>query len=381
MTNARRNNLLATAALVLLGLAAAVSLATGVRHAFAYNSHDLQWTSGRLLREHIDPWGERLANYPHHLRHFSPPNYLHLLYLLLLPVSGVSFHTAEVVWCAVSILSSIAAVYVLARLFELNRVQGLAVLFLLWMSSPFRVTLETGQFSLVELFFLSATFAATSAVIAGLAFGVSLVKYSFSPVAFLLLLLRRRWTLLLVAIGLCVLAVLGCRLLLPTPLLQLAREPFEVSRIAVSPGLADAMTLVEYGLRTSLGAGRAQTVSYALALVSSVVFAFWVSRYRLSRAVELTLVSLASLLLFKHLLYDYVFLVVPLCFALKLPSLRAKLPIFAGVFLFWFVAFVLNRAASDLVVHLPALAVNVVLLALLTGYTTVIALRHAPGSR
>ena len=370
-----RHRYLTLAGLSLLGLAALASLATGVRHAMQYGSHDLQWMGGRLLAAHIDPWGERLANYPHRLTHFSPPNYLHLLYLLFIPFASLSFQTAEILWCGLSIGFSIAAIYLLTRLFALSRSQGLLVLFLLWMSSPFRVVLEVGQMSLFELFFLSLAFSASTAWLAGAAFGISLVKYSFSPVAGVLFLLRRRYLLLVVAIAICSLAVLGVHLFVPTPLLQLAREPFEVSRLAVSPGLADIMTFSEYSLRPHLGFEHAKSISYALGIAGSVAYAFLISRYRTSRAVELTMVGVGSLLFFKHLVYDYVFLAIPLCYAISLRRVHSKVPIIAGVLIFWFLAAFLNRAANDLEVHLGALAFNFLLLASLLGYTTWIALR------
>ncbi len=376
--NATNQRALHIAGLALLALGGAVSLGTGFHHALLYGSHDLQWTGGRLLSLHMDPWQERLTNYPHQVSHFSPPNYLHLLYLLFLPFASLSFGTAEVLWCFTSIGFSLAAVYLLTRLFHLSRIQGVLVLFLLWMSSPFRVVLEVGQMSLFELFFLCLTFTAGSATLAGTAFGISLVKYSFSPVAAVLFLLRRRYILLFVAAGVCLVALLGCHLLVPTPLFQLAREPFQVSRFAVSPGLADIMTLSEYGLRSGLGPARAKSVSYGLALVASASYAILLSRFQLSKAVELTLVSLASLLFLKHLVYDYVFLAIPLCFALSLKDLRTKMPIVSGILIFWFLAAFLNRAATDLAVHLGALSVNVLLLTALFAYTTVVALRGTP---
>lgn len=363
------------AGLWLLGCVALASLATGVRHAMQHGSHDLQWMGGKLLAGHVDPWGERLANYPHRFQHFSPPNYLHLLYLLFLPFSSLSFETAEILWCSLTIGFSIAAIYLLTRLFALSRPQGLLVLFLLWMSSPFRVALEVGQMGLFELFFLSLTFTATAAWSAGAAFGISLVKYSFSPVAGVLFFLRRRYLLLVIAFTTCCVAVLGTRLFVGTPLLQLAREPFEVSRLAVSPGLADIMTLSEYSLRPHLGFEHAKSVSYALGIAGSVLYGFLISRHRTSRAVELTLVGVGSLLFFKHLVYDYVFLAIPLCYALSLRCMRSKAPILAGVLIFWFLASFLNRAANDLVVHLGALAFNFLLLASLLGYTTWVALQ------
>ena len=374
--SSRLQNRLELLALALLGCAGLLSLVLGVRHAMTYASHDLQWMGARLLAEHTDPWGERLAGYPHHVQHFSPPNYLHLLYLLLLPLQFLSFRAAEIVWCAVSIGFSIASVALLQRLFALSRYGTLFTLFLLWMSSPMRVVLEVGQMSLFELFFFCLVFVTVRPWLAGAAFGISLVKYSFSPATSVLLLLREHFTILLIAAAVTGLGLLGVSLLLPTPLMRLAGEPFLVSRVAVSPGVADIMTLAEFGLRGPFGREHARTAAYALGLICSAGYALLLSRYRLSRRAELTLLSLASLFFLKHLIYDYVFLVVPLAYALTLKNDRARIPVFAGVFLFWALAGLLNRAASDRAVHLGGLACNVLLMGVFVTYTTVIVLKE-----
>ena len=248
-------------ALVCIGCAALLSVGVGIRHALLYNSHDLQWMGSRLLAQHIDPWDEVLSGYPHHPSDFSPPNYLHLIYLLWLPFTTLSFQTVQIGWSVVSIGFSLASVALLRKLFHLSRFQTLLILFLLWMSSPFRVVLETGQMSLFELFFFSLTFAAASTWVSGAAFGLSIIKYSFSPVAACLFLLRGRYRVLLIAGAIILAGLLGAKLFLATPLLQLAREPFLVSRMKVSPGIADDMTLTEYTLGSNLVESRATSVA------------------------------------------------------------------------------------------------------------------------
>jgi len=368
------------ALLAILMCAALVSLAAGIRHAIEFKSRDLQWEGSRLLAHHIDPWQEKLANYPHHFAHFSPPNYLHLLYLLLLPLSLLSFVPAEILWCIASIGFSMAAVLLLRRIFSLSRSQTILVLSLLWMSSPFRVVLECGQISLFELFFFCLVYAAVSSWLAGLALGVSLIKYSFSPPAVLLLLFRRRVRILSVAAALTCLALLGVWLLVATPLPRLAVEPLLVSRVAVNPGVADLMTFSEFALKARMQADHARAISYAFALGGSGLYAALLSRFRLSARTELTLVSLAGLLFFKHLIYDYVFLVIPLAYALSHKNARVRYPIVAGVLVFWFLAAIVNGASSDFTVDMPRLTVNFLFFVALVAYTTYAAIRSEPAA-
>jgi len=369
-----------TAFLALFSAAALVSLATGVHHAILYRCHDLQWAGAELVRQHIDPWAEELNHFPHHYPHFVTPNYLHLLYVVLLPLGAIRFDLALLVWTGVSIILSIVCVVMLGRLFQLSRAQTLFALALLWMSPPFRVVLEVGQMSFFELFFFTGAYLAASTALGGLSFGFSLAKYSFSPVAVILFLLRRRFRFLLFAAIIPTAGLLIVRLLVHTPLPKLLFEPLAVSAgpTAVSPGFADMMTLAEQSLKSSLADIRARQVAYALALVGSTAYSLYLSRYRLSRGEELTLVSLASLFFLKHLTYDYVFLVIPLCFALAQTKRAHKFALTGAVVVFWFVLTIFDRRTqNDSFVHVGLLAANCGLLAIFLVYTTRLAVSHS----
>ncbi len=244
------------------------------------------------------------------------------------------------------------------------------ILCLLWMSSPFRVVLETGQMSLCELFLFSVAYAIGFTWIGAVSFGVSFAKYSFSPVAILVHLFRGRIRFLAIAIGVALIGLFGIHLLLPTPLSLLAREPLIIARTSVNPGLADVMTYTEFLFRPLVGFARAISYSYLISLAGTIAYAIFLSRHRLSRGVELTLVSLASLLLFKHLIYDYVFLLIPLAYALSGKNPEKKRPIIAAVLIFWFLTPLLGRSVGQFTVNLAGMAINVLLLIALVAFTT-----------
>jgi hypothetical protein len=362
-----------SAVVLLLGIAALISLGTGIRHASEYGCHDLQWIGAHLVGQRMDPWQEELARFPHHFAHFSPPNYLHLLYLILLPLGFLSFHSAEMIWTGGTVCLSVVCVLLLRRLFKIDRFQTIVVLCLLWMSSPFRVVLEVGQMSFFELFFLCGAYLAVSDALGGLSFGVSLAKYSFSPAVALLFLFRGRLRFLLFAVAVPVIGLFGVWLFVRTPLLRLALEPFAVSAAptAVSPGFADLMTLAEYSLKSHIDLIRARQLAYAFGLFGSAAYAFVLSRFRLSRSAEFTLISIASLFFVKHLVYDYVFLVVLLCFAFTQKSLKIKGVLIGGVLTFWFLLPLFQRRwQHDPSVHLGQVAINCCLLMALLAFST-----------
>ena len=370
--------------LVPLSIAGLVSIAIGIRHAVEYGSHDMQWMAARLVGQHLDPWQEELARGPHHYLHFGPPNYLHLLYLLLLPLGFLNFSTAQVLWTVGNVCLSVVCLLVLQRMFKLSGTQTALALFLLWMSSPFRVVLEVGQMSFVELFFLTGAYVAASSAVAGISFGISLVKYSFSPSAAILFLLRGRIRLLLYAALVSLIGLIGVWLFIRTPMIKLALEPFVVSALptTVSPGFADLMTLAEHTLKFEMPIESARHVSYVLGLLGCAAYAFLLSRFRLSRSEEFTLISVASLFFVKHLSYDYVFLVVLLCFALTQKSAKIKGLLGGGVMVFWFVLpYLAKRTQADINVHLGQLATNCCLLAALLAFSTYVVLKGAAGNK
>jgi hypothetical protein len=298
-----------------LAIGAAVSLRVGIRGALT-SSKDFQWAGAYLLRMRVDPWQQGLLDNGNSVSHFSPPNYLHELYLFLLPMSLLNFHHAAVLWCCINILLSVACVFLLKNLFALSRISSIGVLLLLWMSTPFRTTLQVGQMGVLELFLLSVVFCTSNSTLRGLALGFSFSKYSFAPVVISLLWFKRNIRTLTVAIAVPVLALLLTWGMLGGSLATVATEPFAVSRVKVWPGMADLMTSMEAVLAHWLPAFTAgRTLAYCTGLLASGIYGFYLSRRKLSEGAQLTLVAVASLFTVKHLMYDYIFLVVPLCYA------------------------------------------------------------------
>jgi hypothetical protein len=337
-----------------LVLAAAVSLSIGCRGALR-SSKDLQWGGANLLLHHIDPYAEALAGSPHHLANFSPPNYLPEFYLLLLPLAALSFHHAAALWCLLSVLLSIASMYLLRQIFALTRNQAVAILLLLWCGVPFRTMLQVGQVSTLELFLFCLVFRGlnlrrTAPRSAGaptaLALGLTAAKYSFSPVALGWFLFRARYRLLVLSLLAPFAGLLIACAMLRASLSRLAVEPLIVSRTSVWPGLADLMTATELALhRLGLSTTLTAASAYAAALAVALLFSFLLRRHTLSTAAEFTLIALASLFTFKHLVYDYVFLLVPICYAVSARGRALRKPVAAAIAFFWF--------AVSLLPHLP----------------------------
>lgn len=335
-----------------LVLPAAVSLYVGLRNAMRPNrGQDLQWSGAHLTLLHIDPYRQYLLHDPNHVFLFTQtPNYLHELYILLLPLAMLSFPHAKLLW-AIGNCGFIALILLLLRrIYALDGRRTLLLTLLLFASTPFRIVLGAGQHTFLALLcFCLVLYPAGLAgkpLQRGLALGLSYFKYSFSPVLVFYLLLQRRWSILLVALLPPLLGVLGMWAWVHGNLFQLAVEPFLVSRTGVWPGAGDLMTLLHLALDAHLSAGAVGALTYAAALLGAAVVAAFLAirRTQLAPAALLAAIGTSSLLLFTHLSYDYVFLLPLLALCLQGALTRAKIAILAAIAFPWYIAKVLPHA-------------------------------------
>jgi hypothetical protein len=121
------------------------------------------------------------------------------------------------------------------------------------------------------------------------------------------------------------------------PISTIATEPFAVSRIKVWPGMADLMTAIEATFNHLFPAfTRGQTLAYVIGLVAAGLYGYFLSRRRITNAAQLTLIAVASLFTVKHLMYDYIFLVIPLCYAVSERGRALRNIAVPLIFVFWF---------------------------------------------
>src|ERR1700722_8764660 len=137
---------------------AAVSLYAGVRNSLS-RSQDFQWSGTHLAPQHIDPYSQFLSHDPEHRILLSQvPNYLHELYILLLPLGSLGFSHAKPVWAVLNCLFAVLITQLLRQLYNLPRAETILLLLLLFCSTPFRIALGNGQQTLLELLFFCFIF-------------------------------------------------------------------------------------------------------------------------------------------------------------------------------------------------------------------------------
>ena len=333
--------------LVILAALALLSAAQGLRNALV-QSQDLQWSGARMLMERIDPWADALQHDPHHMiLKTQIPNYLPLLYLMMLPLGALPPLAAQTIWALCNLTFAAVSAWLAARFYGLGKSMTLAVLCLMWMATPTRVTVGNGQYGLLVLVLWCVSLLAIRITDRrAMICGISYVKFNFAPLLLLYLLMKSGMRRALVSVvPVLAGAILVCLWLGEwhslRQILGFSVAPLLVAETGYFPrwGGSNLMDMVEpalVGLRVPLHLMSAISTSVAL-LVWGFVLHNCLRRSAVAVRWHMALLGLASSALFRHHPYDAVTLLFPFCYALeRWRSPRSKLVI-AIVAYCWYV--------------------------------------------
>ncbi|MHB8303725.1 MAG: glycosyltransferase family 87 protein [Acidobacteriaceae bacterium] len=334
-------------ALTLGALASAVSIAAAIRKTILYGL-DFQWSDVRLLLQHRDPWAIYLSGDAHHeILLNQVPNFLHELYVLLLPFGFLSFAHAKLAFAVCNLLFVGVLVRCVARLYELDARRAWLLLLLVLTSTPFRVTIQNGQNDALALICIALWAVVGSERGRGLLLGVAYEKYSMPPVLALFLLMRRRWKLLLYSLLPPLLGFFLVDAWLPTPGRALLVGPFRAALHGgnVSRGIANIMAVTEKLLQHVQSP---PTWTAVLPYVLGILLACGMAGYFAHHAAEmdgrilLACLMATSQACFKHQIYDFLALTFCLAIALKATPGRARVVVFGVTGYFWYVERILH---------------------------------------
>lgn len=336
MTTTLRPRAIRVGLVVVLCALAAGSAAVGVGNALD-TSQDFQWSPARVLASGANPYAAALTGSDQIIL-AQLPNYLHLLYLLLIPLGVLPFAVAKGIWAVMNLMMAVAVAMVVGRWLRLPGLQQTALVALLLIATPTRNVTSNGQQAMLILLCAVLAFRVARASGAGALLAVALTKYSFAPIA-LVGLLRGRWRAVLVSAAVSAGALVVFAVVSGGPLLEVAVQPLQVSQRSVGQGVADLMTIADY----VVGAGAGSLVGYVAAAAGLLLFTL--VAYRPIRdgdwVLALACASLISLLCFKHLIYDFVFLLPVLAVAWRSHG-WARAVLAAIVAYFWYA----SRAAE-----------------------------------
>jgi hypothetical protein len=347
---------------VLAGLfiLALVSLLQGIANALKY-SRDFQWSPIVVLWDGINPYSEVLSgNFSIRMILDQSPGYLHAMYVFLAPFALLDWEPAKIVWLVFNLVATFFICYFLGTQHQLSARMRFAIPLIFLCSTPFRNCLGNGQISILMLLCFTGLYSAKHSISAAIC-GLTYIKYSFAPPLATYILFARGWrvftlSLLPALIGYGIFFfIVGGR-----PL-DVLLQPLQVTAIASGPGLGDMMSIAAIFLRDS-HPSIFIFFYYVLPLALSTYVTYFVSKRLIDVNLAIAIVATSSLLFFRHLGYDYVFLLPAFFYACsRIGDWRAKLV--TGLTLFnWFGLKALDTFNPPQFVMIP---INTLVLALL----------------
>lgn len=312
-----------------------------------HQSQDFQWSGEQVLLQHLDPWAQYLAGDPTHRFIMTQiPNYLPILYVLIVPLGFIPLLYAKLAWALANVLFAGLSAAACGRAVQLGRWQTIALVCLMMMATPTRISIGNGQQSLLVLMMWCATLL-TSRLSTGGAMlsGVAYLKYSFAPPMAIFLLFRRgvrafALSLMpaLAGLGLVWVWITGGRQ--PMQLLRLLVEPVEVSRLGFKQDASDPnlMNLLEQSMHS-----QPEHLVNAVEVVSALAVCLCISYFAFRRHPDgdipwqMSIMAVMSYGLFKHHGYDGVVLLLPLAYGMahwKQRSAKVLLGLIGYLFFF-----------------------------------------------
>jgi hypothetical protein len=352
--------LLSRAALVVGSVLAAVSVAAALREMWI-NSMDFQWSDVHLLLEHRDPWAIYLAGDPlHEILLVQIPNYLHELFVLLLPFGLLSFPVSKLLWAACNFVFVGVLIWSVCRLYELEGRRAWLLALLVLMGTPFRVTIGNGQNDALALMAIGLWAWTRSQGARGLLLGIAYEKYSFPPVLVIFLLVRRRWKLLVASLIPPIAGFLIVKMIDPTGWKTLALEPLTVAthKGSVTVGWANITAAIQRIAPVGAVPQWLAPTSFVAAIVLALFFAVFFARRAegVDGRILLACLISASLACFPHQIYDFLALIFPLAIMLKSHPSRMRTAAFVLLAYFWYLErlFELHRWKLHLYMIVPS---------------------------
>ena len=293
--------------LALLAAAAALSILQGLLDALV-GSQDFQWSPTVLLIEGKNPYAWYLSgNADGRIILSQQPNYLQLLYLLLVPFGLMGWIYAKGAWAIVNVVCGGFCAHIAARRNGLSPFFYLVVILAFFLSTAFRNTVGNGQFGLVALLSFLIAWTSRAAPSGGIVLALGSVKYSFAPPLWLWMLLERQRSAVVTGVGLLAAAWAVFSLAVRANPLQTLFQPIQVGATATGEGIGDIMSLCRhFHLDDNIVLGFSYFSAAIVMLVAMSIL--WRRRGRLDDETIFSALCIVALASFFHLAYDLVLL-------------------------------------------------------------------------
>ena len=295
------------------------------------NFSDLQWSPSALFIQKVDVYK---SFYDNNLKNiiFSSgfPNYSTVSIYLHLFIAKMSFENATLVWF---LLFNIIMIYLYVILKKYTKLEELKIFFILIIflfSKPYILLLCKGQFSAISLLSFFLYFLLTNKK-SFLGFYLISVKYSFFPlVLFYEVISKKRFNYIIYTVLLTLIFVSHYSYIFNSNFFDNLIAPLLIGKYSAASGVLDIQTLLGNHPKNDF-------IRYMILLIFGFMIFFIIQKNTLRNKIfDMSICSLLTLLIFKHLYYDFVLLLPVLLYVFKI---NKKILKYCGLFIicyFWF---------------------------------------------
>ena len=300
-----------------------------------YSFQDLKYSGSKLFLndENIykiyfdDPSDQRILGSQY-------PNYSITSVYFHLPLGFFSFDLANIIWRVFSIIL-LSHIYIIISNYELNIKNKDFILFgsmiFLIFSKPFHVLINTGNFSIVCFWaYIFYFFGKKNNIFISLL--VSSIKYSFAPILFFYAIYKKNFLKILLVCFVTILFLIHFSYKFDYDFIKLMVAQLQIGASSTASGFLDFQTLLGNHPKNIF-------LRHGLILIASLSLFYIILKYtQRNELFDLSIVSILTILFYKHLYYDIIFLLPVLIYSFKV-EIKQRCVLNTIIFYYWFISY------------------------------------------
>ncbi len=301
-----------------------------------YGSMDFQYSPTLLFKDKINPYEYFLYNDNYNLIIGSQyPVYSHAIYIFFYFFGFFDYETARLIWSLINLLIGTYVSILICNYCKIEKKYILLIISLFFLSTPFRNCIGNGQTSLLILLCFCSVFIKNN-FLRNFFYGFSYMKYSFMPLLAFAILFKDGLKSLIVSGLFCIFGWFVFTIYLDQNIITTLFQPL----YAGLKGFDDTLTRGDlYSLLSNINFFKI-SITHSYFLISITILVSLFVGKKISKITDpilfLNLMCIANLMIFGHLIYDYVVLLPTLIYSFKHLNSRRSILSIIIIFYFWY---------------------------------------------
>ena len=301
-----------------------------------YGSMDFQYSPTLLFKEKVNPYEYFLNN--NNLNRIigaQYPVYSHATYIFFYFFSFFDYETSRLIWSLINLLIGTIVGMIMASYCKIDKRYILLIISLFFLSTPFRNCIGNGQTSLLIMLCFCSVFIKHK-YLRNFFYGFSYMKYSFMPLLAFTIFFKDGFKSLIISGLFCIIGWVIFSIYLDQNVIITLFQPL----YAGLKGFDDTLTRGDlYSILTNFNFLKSSNLhTYFLILILILVSLFIAKKIAKINdpILFLNLMCISNLMVFGHLIYDYVVLLPTLIYNFKNLNFKRSIISIIIIFYFWY---------------------------------------------